>query len=479
MTIDLVPAFNEEFTTGTLPKDFQYGFATAAWQIEGGWDQDGRGPCVWDDLAAKPGYIANGDNGHVAANSYNLWREDVRVLKELGAKVYRFSVSWSRVIPKGGRADEVNEAGIAYYSNLVDALLEAGIEPCVTIFHWDLPSALEARYGGWSNREIVADFEAYSRLLFSRLGDRVKHWITINEPFIVLRNMSRGVKPDYDWEIDTWRIPGHMILAHAAAVKAYRDDFTHQGGDIGICLNCDWFEPLGDSAEAQLAPQARRDTYLGLYADPIYLGRFPQRCIDTAGDRLPQFTDDEWAMVKGSSDVFYLNSYSTHWFTGEKLTDETKEMYGGYVSTQLDSEGKLIGEAGQPGFLKIVPWGFRNIITYIHNRYLKPTSTPLVISENGFSIAKEATLGLPRVLDDTKRIDYFRAYIGELVKAVNEDGVDVRGYYAWSLLDNIEWMSGFECLFGSVFVDRENGHARHIKKSGYWLKEYFEAATSK
>ncbi|GFZ51662.1 beta-glucosidase [Saitozyma sp. JCM 24511] len=462
-----------------LPKGFQYGYATAAWQIEGGSKEDGRGPCVWDDFASIPGAIVDGATGDVAVDSYHLWREDVKLLTELGATAYRFSISWSRVVPLGGRNDPINDKGLEYYSNLVDALLDAGIAPYVTLFHWDLPSALEKRYGGWSNSdEVTKDFERFARVIFAQLGDRVKHWITLNEPFIILRNSSRGVKPNFDWNLDTWRqaspvlppgigltmshrIPRAMVLAHARAVKAYRDDFQRTlGGDIGICLvssavprtlasrnaadrwaeNCDWFEPLGDDPLAPIACQARRDTYLGMYADPIYLGHFPQLCKDTAGDRLQDFTSDEWAIVQGSSDCFYLNTYSTHWLTGEPLTDHTAEMYGGYLSTQFDAAGKVIGKPGEPGHLKMVPWGFRKIIQYLQNKYLGPTGTPLIISENGFAPAGEHTKRLPDVLQDDERIEYFQGYLGQMVEAVSSGGIDIKGYFAWSLLDNLEWV---------------------------------------
>lgn len=213
-------------------------FRLASYQIEGGHNEDGRLPSVWDDLCRIPGKIADGTNGDTAIDSYHLYPEDVALLSSYGANSYRFSVSWSRVIPLGGRDDPVNEAGIEYYNKVIDSLISEGIQPWITIFHWDLPSNLEARYGGWTNtEEIGKDFERYSRLLFDRFGDRVKNWITLNEPWCVSMFSSQGLKPNWDMEKHLYRTSHSLIWAHALAVDLYRREYKkEQGGQIGITL---------------------------------------------------------------------------------------------------------------------------------------------------------------------------------------------------------------------------------------------------
>ncbi|OJT04041.1 Beta-glucosidase 1B [Trametes pubescens] len=250
-----------------LPSDFLWGFATASFQIEGSTDVDGRGKSIWDDFSKLPGKTLDGRDGDVATDSYQRWKEDLDLLVEYGVNSYRFSIAWSRIIPLGGRNDPINEAGIQFYSNLIDALLERGIVPFVTLYHWDLPQALYERYGGWLSKEIVEDYVHYARVCFERFGDRVKYWLTMNEPWCIsILGHGRGVfapgrssdrmrSPEGDSSTEPW-IAGHnVILSHAYASKLYREEFkAAQGGTIGITLNGDWALPYDDSPESKRPP---------------------------------------------------------------------------------------------------------------------------------------------------------------------------------------------------------------------------------
>lgn len=425
---------------GSLPADFTYGFATASYQIEGGHDEDGRLPSVWDDLCRKPGAIADGTNGDEAIDSYHLYPQDVELLAAYGANSYRFSISWSRVIPLGGRNDPVNEAGIAYYNKLIDLLVSKNIRPYVTIFHWDLPSELEKRYGGWTNTEEVSkDFERYSRVLFERFGDRVKDWITLNEPWCVGMFSASGLKPGWVTEKHLYPTAHSLIWSHALAVQLYRKEFKpKQGGQIGVTLNCDWCEPIDDTPEAKECAQRRLDQALGWYADPIYLGHYPESIQRERSDVLPEFTQEQWAIVKGSSDFFGLNSYSTNMATGER--DDTW-MNGGVITTQTYPDGRPMGNIGQcSAWLQDVPWGFGKLLRYCNKRYLQPTGLSLIVTEQGFCVKGEQDLPIEKAIHDQERIDYYKGYLKEVIEARNE-GIPVVGYFAWSLADNREFSS--------------------------------------
>ncbi|KXS96639.1 hypothetical protein AC578_6908 [Pseudocercospora eumusae] len=302
-----------------LPKDFLWGYATASYQIEGGAHEDGRGDSIWDVFCRQPGKIADGSNGDVACDSYHRYKEDVALLKQLGAKAYRFSISWSRVIPQGGRNDPINEAGLRYYKDLVEELVANGIEPMVTLFHWDLPQALYDRYGGFLNKhEYVLDFVSYARLMFKTLGEKVKFWITYNEPwcsailgystgyFAPGRTSDRSISSVGDSSTEPWQVGHNILIAHGAAAKAYREEFKPtQSGMIGITLNGDWVEPWdpADSADVE-ACERKLEFSIGWFAGPVYHGDYPASMREQLGVRLPEFTAEEKTLVQGSNDFY-------------------------------------------------------------------------------------------------------------------------------------------------------------------------------
>ncbi|EMD36781.1 glycoside hydrolase family 1 protein [Gelatoporia subvermispora B] len=470
-------------TQDKLPGDFLWGFATASFQIEGSTDADGRGKSIWDDFAKQPGKTLDGRDGDVATDSYRRWQADLDLLVAYGVRSYRFSLAWSRIIPLGGRADPVNEAGIRWYSDFIDALLERGIVPFVTIYHWDLPQALHNRYGGWLNKdEIVQDYVRYSRVCFERFGDRVKHWLTMNEPWCIsVLGYGRGVfapgrssdrmrSPEGDSSTEPW-IAGHsVILAHAHAVQLYRSEFkAAQGGQIGITLNGDWALPYDDSPQNIAAAQHALDVAIGWFADPIYLGYYPAYLHEMLGARLPAFTPEELAVVKGSSDFYGMNTYTTNLC---KAGGED-EFQGRAEYTFTRPDGTQLGTQAHCAWLQDYPQGFRELLNYLYKRYRKP----IYVTENGFAVKDENSMSIEQALADADRVQYFRGACQSVLAAVREDGVDVRAYFAWSLLDNFEWADGYVTRFGLTYVDYET-QERFPKDSAkfvcQWFKEHIE-----
>ncbi|KAJ3562816.1 hypothetical protein NP233_g9340 [Leucocoprinus birnbaumii] len=462
-----------------LPKDFMWGFATAAFQIEGSWNVDGRGESIWDGFAKLPGKTQDGRNGDVATDSYKRWKEDIALLAQYGVKSYRFSLSWSRIIPLGGRDDPINPEGIAFYNNFINELLKHGITPFVTLYHWDLPQALHERYLGWLNKEeIVQDFTRYARVCFEAFGDRVKHWLTLNEPWCVAilgygrgvfapgRSSDRTRSPQGDSSTEPWIVGRNLILAHAHAVKAYREDFKpQQKGQIGITLNGDWAMPYDDNQENIDAAQHALDFAIGWFADPVYLGFYPPYMREVLGDRLPEFTEEELKVVKESSDFYGMNTYTTNLCRagGE---DEFQGLVD-YTFTRPD--GTQLGTQAHSAWLQDYPEGFRALLNYLYKRY----KLPIYVTENGFSVKDESLMPREQAVVDTDRVNYFRGTTASLLAAINEDGVDVRAYFPWSLLDNFEWADGYVTRFGVTYVDYET-QERYPKESAKFLVKWFD-----
>ncbi|KAH9947759.1 beta-glucosidase [Amylocystis lapponica] len=484
-----------------LPRDFLWGFATASFQIEGSLDKDGRGKSFWDDFSKLPGKTLDGRDGDVATDSYKLWREDLDLLTSYGVKSYRFSLAWSRIIPLGGRNDPVNEQGIKFYSDLIDALLARGITPFVTLYHWDLPQTLHDRYGGWLNKdEIVKDYENYARVCFERFGDRVKHWLTMNEPWCIsILGYGRGVfapgrssdrmrSPEGDSTTEPWIVGHSVILAHAYATKLYREAFRQrQGGQIGITLNGDWAIPYDDSPESIAAAQHALDVAIGGCApvsvavwsadsafasaqDPIYLGHYPAYLREMLGERLPTFTPAELAVVKGSSDFYGMNTYTTNLCKA----GGDDEFQGKVEYTFTRPDGTQLGTQAHCAWLQDYPQGFRELMNYLWNRY----HMPIYVTENGFAVKDENNKPVEEALSDGDRVEYFRGTTGALLGAVAEDGVDVRAYFAWSLLDNFEWADGYVTRFGVTYVDYET-QRRYPKDSARFVCQWFKEHVDK
>ncbi|PGH28162.1 hypothetical protein AJ80_00052 [Polytolypa hystricis UAMH7299] len=472
-------------TTSKLPSDFLWGFATASYQIEGSPDADGRLPANWDTFTSIPGKVADGSSGAVACDSYNRTDEDIALLKQCRAKAYRFSLSWSRIIPLGGRNDPVNEKGIQHYVKFVDDLLAAGITPMVTLFHWDLPDNLDKRYGGFLNKEeFVADFANYARVVYKALP-KVKHWITFNEPwcssilgystglFAPGRTSDRTKSAEGDSSREPWIVGHSLLVAHGAAVKVYRDEFKPQnGGEIGITLNGDWAMPWDPENPADVEACDRKIEFsISWFADPVYFGKYPDSMRKQLGDRLPEFTEEDAALVKGSNDFYGMNHYCANYIKNKTGEADPDDFLGNLESLLEDKNGTPVGPETQSAWLQPHPEGFRKLLKWLSDRYGKPK---IYVTENGTSLKGENDLPIDQLLNDEFRVNYFRGYIAAMADSYTLDGVNVRAYMAWSLLDNFEWAEGYETRFGVTYVDYEGGQKRHPKKSAKEIGNFFD-----
>ncbi|OQR82354.1 glycoside hydrolase [Achlya hypogyna] len=445
-----------------FPDGFQWGTATAAYQIEGGANEGGRGQSIWDAFSKTPGKVTLGHTGDVAVDHYHRYKEDVQLMADMGLKHYRFSISWPRILPSG-LTDHVNEEGIAFYNNLINELLAHDITPIVTLYHWDLPLALQTEYDGLLGGPVVLDaFAAYARLCFERFGDRVKQWITINEPWVVsLLGYGLGVLAPgrkHRAKTEPYLVAHNLLLWHAHAVQVYRREFQAvQGGKIGITLNCDWRapKPTDDPTQAALNAEAAERAILfdlGWFADPVYFGDYPAVMRERLGDRLPRFTPEESAMLRGSNEFFGLNHYSTSYAEPSAESSSASDWSAGIIVWE-DAGVKTSGNDAWPrtdvGW-NVVPWGFRELLVWIQTRYAPVGG--IVVTENGCAVADDDRA---IAADDQFRVRYYREYIAEMHKAITEQGADVRGYYAWSFIDNYEWSCGYTKRFGLHWVDYE------------------------
>lgn len=485
-----------------LPGDFVWGIATAAYQIEGGASQDGKGPSIWDTYSHLSPSRTNGENADVGCDHYNRMVDDVKLMASLGVDVYRFSLSWPRIIPLGGRNDPINESGIAFYSNLIDQLLAHKIEPVVTLYHWDAPQGIYDRYRAFLNtREFQADFEHYARLCFTRFGGRVQKWVTFNEPYIIsiFGHLNGTLAPGHcgeagtDTKTEPWRVGHTIILSHAAVSLLYANEFrSSQKGEISIVLNGHFYEPY-DSASARDREAAERRLvfYIGWFGDPVFLGEnYPPAMRAYLGSRLPEFTAEERGLLRRAAPInsFYgMNHYSTKYARALSEPQAEDDWTGNIEELSVNSKGKEIGPVSAVAWLRIAPDGFRKLLNWIWNRY----HLPIIVTENGCPCPGEAAVST--AVNDTFRQRYFGLYLNAISRAIYEDGVPIHGYYAWSLMDNyggwlpksekaslglticyvIEWSAGYGTRFGIVHVDFESLE-RTVKNSAHYLKDTFE-----
>lgn len=448
----------------TFPNDFIWGTATSSYQIEGAATLDGKGPSIWDAFATIPGKIHLGETGFVACDHYHKFKEDIQLMKNMGVKAYRFSIAWARIMPTG--KDTINEAGIAFYNELINTLIEADITPWVTLYHWDLPLALQLEDDGWLGNKIPQYFAEYAKVCFERFGDRVKNWITLNESWVVaILGYGQGVfAPGRISKSEPYLAAHHLILAHAQAVHVFRKQFSHQNGKIGITNNCDWREPLTDSKDDKDAAERALEFFLAWFADPIYKGDYPQTMKDRLGDRLPKFSEEEKTMIKGTSDFFGLNHYTTMYAAQSHGTNKEGSVYGnGGISEDQDVDLSL-DPTWKLTLMQwaVVPWGCKKMLHWIKERYNNPN---IYITENGCAYPDELTNG---EVNDTDRLEFYKTYLQACEEAISE-GVNLKGYFAWSFMDNFEWASGYDKRFGLHYVDFKTLE-RIPKKSAIWFK---------
>jgi len=452
-----------------FPPNFVWGAATSAYQIEGGSTAGGRGLSIWDTWCVQSSENCNGDTGDVSDDHYHLWREDVELMAKLGLKAYRFSISWSRILPSGSadyageviedgveenssaRVKGINEAGVEFYNDLIDALLENDIEPFITLYHWDLPQALEDKYGGWANKSIVEDFADYSRICFDKFGDRVKYWITINEGWTTaIHGYEEGSNaPGFKGEDvggsgKPYQVGHHLLLAHARAVEVFRsEEYANmyqrgkkdERGLIGISNSGDHRFPLDPNSEDdQEAATRSMEFQLGWMTDPIWLGDYPPSMRKILGTRLPNFTEDEKKKLVGSADFIGLNHYSSA-FASKPSKPAT---YGGYWADQLVTlSGKDSWKKTEMGWY-VVPDGAREILLWMDKRYSHPL---IFVTENGMSAYEPDK---EHSIHDDARVEYLEGYIRGFGQALGQ-GVNLGGYFAWSLLDKCVFYHESQC----------------------------------
>ncbi len=440
-------------------KDFLWGAASAAAQVEGAWNEDGRGESIWDTLVHEGGHVAHGETCDVACDHYHRWREDVAIMKELGLKSYRFSVSWSRVLPEG--TGRVNEAGLHFYVQLCDALLEAGIKPLVTLYHWDLSTALY-RKGGWKNPESPAWFAEYTELIAKTLGDRVCAWMTFNEPqMFVGLGMLVGAHAPFEHNDDKTlaEVSKNVLLAHGRAVSVLRR--LCPKALIGMAPTGDCYLPKDETPES-IEEARRKSTRLGRdfvisntwWADPIFLGKAPEDAEALLGENMYRLTAEEWASVSQKLDFYGFNCYQ-----GTQDYPPPEDGYNNYAWQGSPKTG--------------FGWNFTPQALYYSSKFwYERYGLPVLITENGYA-------GLDHVMLDGKvhdpqRQDFLHRYLLQVKRAVDE-GIPVLGYQYWSIMDNFEWAAGYDPRFGLVYVDYHNNCERTIKDSALWYRDVIAA----
>ncbi|KAL5549714.1 hypothetical protein UlMin_004945 [Ulmus minor] len=473
------------FNRSSFPNDFIFGAGSAAYQSEGAAFIDGRGPSVWDVFTRKyPEKIKDRSNGDVAEDFYHRYKEDIKLLKKIGLDSFRFSISWSRILPKGKLSGGVNPIGINFYNNIINELLSNGIKPFVTLHHFDTPQALDEEYGSWLSPKIVKDFLDYADLCFKTFGDRVQLWVTINEPNIVAVNgydvatQAPGRCSTYNGNCsagnsgtEPYVVGHHMLLAHTAAVKLYRDKYQpHQKGKIGITTLCHWIEPKYQTAAGHSAASKAFDFICGWFNHPIIFGDYPQSMRLAVGNRLPNFTKTESKLLKGSFDFLGLNYYTANYAETASSSNKFNPGFNGDLKLTLTTykNGIPIGSPTALSWLFSYPEGLYKLLIHIKEKYNNP---PIYITENGMPDPTNDTLPIKEALKDNMRIRYHYSHLSSLSQAIKQ-GVNVKGYYVWSFWDDFEWDTGYTVRFGLIYVDFKNNLKRYLKYSAYWFKMF-------
>ncbi|MCI3951089.1 MAG: beta-glucosidase [Burkholderiales bacterium] len=421
---------NESYT---FPKGFLWGSATSAYQVEGSPLADGAGPSIWQRFAHTPGMTHEGDTGDIACDHYRRFRDDIALMRALGFKAYRFSVAWSRVLPEGkGR---VNPAGVDFYERLVDTLLDNAIEPMVTLYHWDLPAALDDR-GGWLNPDVASWFGDYAQSLYRRLDGRVKLWATLNEPWVVTDGgyLHGALAPGHRNRFEAPIATHHLMRAHGKAVQAYRAEGKHR---IGLVVNLEPKYPASGSEE-DVAATARADAYMNRqYLDPALLGRYPAELRDIFGEAWPEWPAEDYALIRQPLDFLGINYYTRN------VTRHDPSAWP-LRARAVRQKQATYTETGW----EVYPQGLTDVLTWVKDRYGNP---PVYITENGAAFYDPPTVA-GEELADPLRVDYLRRHVSAVADAIRK-GCDVRGYFAWSFMDNLEWSLGYSKRFGIVHVD--------------------------
>ena len=431
-----------------FPQDFLWGVATAAYQVEGAADEDGRGVSIWDTFSKTPGKTVNGDTGDIACNQYHLYENDVDLMKSMGVGSYRFSLAWPRIFPQG--TGQINPKGFDYYHRLIDKLLENGIQPAATLYHWDLPQLLQDK-GGWPARETAEYFAQYAAACFEELGDKVKMWFTLNEPLaFALAGYESGVHaPGLQDGAAAFRAAHHINLAHGLSVRAFRKSGIK--GGIGPALNPHYYVPAHNTEEDKRAVELRMAKHTKLFCDPIMGKGYPEELAQIYPDRPIPIKDNDLDIIAAPIDFIGYNIYLQY-----TVRHDDSSPIGELFKT--DRPKTDIG-------WDIVPEAISNMLRWSKERY---GNIPIYITENG--CAMPDSLSEDGKCHDPERVEFLRSYLKVCSECIKE-GIDLRGYFLWSFMDNFEWSFGYTKRFGAVYCDYENDQKRIPKDSYYFYRD--------
>ncbi|XP_051229498.1 beta-glucosidase 32 [Lolium perenne] len=456
-------------TREDYPKGFTFGAGTSAYQVEGAAAEDGRKPSIWDTFTHQ-GYANNNSTGDIAADQYHHYKDDVKLMQELSLDAYRFSIAWARLIPDG--RGKINPKGLEYYNNLINELLLHGIEPHVTIYHLDLPQSLQDEYDGLLSPRFVDDFTAYADACFQSFGDRVKHWVTLNEPNMEpISSYSNGMMPPRrcshpfcssvnctkgNSSTEPYIAAHHLLLAHASAVSLYRDKYNAtQRGQVGITLMGIWYKPATSSSQDAAAARRMLEFHIGWFVHPLVYGDYPPVMRSRVGARLPDLTASQ---VRGSFDFIGI----THYFATPVRDDE--------AALNLEQRD-YYADAGVIAELKEVfsPRALGKLLDHLKLKYGNPT---IMIHENGLAERPKITSEI--VYDDDIRSEYLQDYMDQIYLSIG-NGSDVQGYFVWSFLDMFELVSGYSSRYGLCGVDMNaEERTRYVRNSGHWYSGFLK-----
>ena len=435
--------------TPTFPRDFVWGAATASYQIEGAANEDGRGESVWDRFAATPGKVRNGDSGAVACDFYHRYPEDIQLMRELGIDAFRFSIAWPRVLPEGRGA--VNAKGLDFYDRLVDELLGNGITPFATLFHWDTPQVLDEE-GGWPSRGIIEPFCEYVEAVSARLGDRVRNWITHNEPWVVAW-VGHGWghhAPGRTSDEEALAAAHHLLLSHGRAVEILRRNSPDAA--VGITLNLDYVYAASNDPADGAAVRWVDGLHNRWFLDPIFKGKYPEDMLEAWAERMPEIHDGDLETIAAPIDFLGVNNYTSPLVAADESGGRSQ------IVRRADVDRTDMG-------WEVVPDGLHDLLVRLDREYGPPA---IYVTENGCAYAD--VRGHDGQVEDPERQAYLDAYIGAAGRAIAA-GVPLRGYFTWSMLDNFEWAWGYWKRFGLVYIDYHTLE-RVPKGSFYWYRDY-------
>lgn len=464
-----------------FPVNFLWGSASAAYQVEGAYKEDGKGLSVWDTFARKPGTTFKDTNGDVAVDHYHLFKEDVKLMAEQGLKAYRFSIAWSRIFPNG--KGKLNQAGLDFYSQLIDELLKYNIEPIVTIYHWDLPQALQDEYSGWESRNIIEDFTHYAKVLFDAFSDRVRYWVSLNEQNVfITHGYLLGTHPPAVRDSKRMFAANHIAnLANASVIKAFKKG--GYSGKIGPSFNYGPAYAFDSNPLNVLAKIDTEELMSYFWLDVYATGKYPRTVLKQLEklDLAPAITeDDQKLLLEGTPDFIGLNYYQTATVeksTNDSFSKELKMNNSGKKGTSKELEIPRISKFVKNPYLEQTNWdwtidpvGIRIALRTIESRY----QLPVLITENGLGEYDKLE---NKMIHDPYRIKYLKRHLQEIQEAIS-DGVNVLGYCTWSYTDLLSWLNGYQKRYGFVYVDRDEASERTLKRykkdSFYWYKKVIE-----